>query len=94
MHDQSCLTLCDLQAIAHQTPLSMGFPSEEYWTGLPFPTPGDLPNPGTEPTSPASPALAGVFFTTEPPGKPILQLWHQAIKSYKKLLGLTIIVIL
>ena len=80
--------------VASQALLSMGFPQQEYWTGLPFPTPGDLPNPGTEPTSPASPALAGGFFTTEPPGKPILQLWHQAIKSYKKLLGLTIIVIL
>ena len=39
--------------VAHQAPLSMGFPMQEYWSGLPFPSPGDLPNPGTEPESPA-----------------------------------------
>ena len=44
--------------------MSMGFPRHEYWSGLPFPPPGDLPNPGTEPMSPVSPALAGRFFTT------------------------------
>ena len=44
---------------------------QEYWSGLPFPTPRDLPNPGIEPTSLVSPALAGRFFTTVPPGKPI-----------------------
>ena len=49
--------------VAHQTPLSMGFPRQEYWSGLPFPSPGDLPNPGIEP---ASPAMAGGFFTAEP----------------------------
>ena len=54
--------------VAHQTPLSMGFPSQEYWSGLPFPSPGDLPNPGIEL---ASPALVSRSFTTEPPGKPI-----------------------
>ena len=53
--------------IAHQAPLSMGFPREEYWSGLPFPPPRDLPDPGIYP---ASPALAGRFFTTEPPGNP------------------------
>ena len=47
----------------------MGFSRQEYWSGLPFPLPGDLPNPGIEPTSLASPALAGRFFTTEPPGE-------------------------
>ena len=55
---------------AHQAPLSMGFPREEYWSELPCPPPRDLPNPGTEPTSPASPALTGGIFTTEPAGKP------------------------
>ena len=55
--------------IARQAPLSMEFPRQEYRNGLPFPSPGDLPNPGIEPTSPASPALVGRFFTTEPPGK-------------------------
>ena len=54
---------------AHQTPLSMGFPRQEYWSGLPFPTPGDLPDPGIELTSLAPPALAGMFSTTGPPGK-------------------------
>ena len=53
-----------------QAPLSMGFSQQEYWSGLPFPPPGDLPNPGIEPASPVSPTLAGEFFTTEPPGKP------------------------
>ena len=50
-----------------QAPLSMEFSRQEYWSGLPFPTPGNLPNLGIKPTSPASPALAGEFFTTEPP---------------------------
>ena len=53
--------------VARQAPLSMGFPRHEYWSGLPFPPPGDLPDPGIEPTSPV---LADEFFTTEPPGKP------------------------
>ena len=48
----------------------MEFSRQEYWSWLPFPPPGDLPDPGIEPTSPASPALAGGFFTTEPPGEP------------------------
>ena len=52
--------------VAHQTPLSMGFPREEYWRGLSFPPPGDLLDPETELKSPA---LAGGFFATEPPGK-------------------------
>ena len=53
--------------IAHQAPLSMGFPRQEYWSGLSFPSPRDLSNPGIKPESPA---LAGGFFTTEPPRKP------------------------
>ena len=52
-----------------KAPLSMGFPRQEYWSGLPVPSPGDLPHPRTEPTSPA---LAAVFFTIEPPGKHLL----------------------
>ena len=46
----------------------MEFPRQEYWNGLPFPTPGDLPDPGTELASLVSPALAGGFFTTVPKG--------------------------
>ena len=53
--------------VARQTLLSMGFPRQEYWSGLPFPSPGDLPDPGIEPTSSA---LAGRFFNNELPGKP------------------------
>ena len=49
--------------VACQAPLSTGFPRQEYWSGLPFPSPGDLPNPRTEPASPMSPALSGLFFT-------------------------------
>ena len=64
---QSCPTLWDPWTVAHQTPKSMGVFKQEYWSGLPFPPPGHLPNPGTEPTSPA---LVGRFFITEPPGKP------------------------
>ena len=52
--------------VAHQASLSMGFPRQEHWGGLPFPSAGHLPNPGIEP---ASPALAGGFFATEPPEK-------------------------
>ena len=55
--------------VAHQDPLSMGFSRPEYWSGLPFPSPGDLPNPGIEPRSPALQADA---LTSEPPGKPEL----------------------
>ena len=50
--------------IACQVPLSMGFSRQESWNGLPYPSPGDLPNPGIEPMSLSSPALAGRFFTT------------------------------
>ena len=53
--------------VAHQTPQSMGFPRQEYWSRLPFPSPGDLPDPEIKPLSPE---LAGGFFTTELPGKP------------------------
>ena len=50
--------------VAHQAPLCMGFSRKEYWSGLPFPTPGGLPHLGIEPASFTSPALAGRFFTT------------------------------
>ena len=49
--------------IAHQAPLSFGFSRQEHWSGLPFPAPGDLPDPEIKPTSLVSPALAGKFFT-------------------------------
>ena len=53
----------------------MGFPRHEYWSGLPFHPPGDLPDPGIKPASPVSLALAGRFFATEPPGKPKHITW-------------------
>ena len=52
--------------VARQAPLSMEFPRQEYWSGSPFLSPGDLPDPGIEPASPATPALAAGFLTTEP----------------------------
>ena len=52
--------------VACQAALSIGFSRQEYWSGLPFPSPGDVPDPGIEPMSPA---LAGEFFTAEPPGQ-------------------------
>ena len=67
---QSCPTLYDPMNCTCQDPLSMGFSRQDYWSGLPSPSPGDLPHPGIKPTSLASPALAGRFFTTAPPGKP------------------------
>ena len=66
---QSCLTLATPWTVACQTPLSMGFSRQEHWSGLPFPSPGDLPDPEIEPASPVPPALAGRLFTSEPPGK-------------------------
>ena len=52
------------QTVAHQSPLPMEFSSQEYWSGFPFPTPGDRPHSGIEPVSLASPVLADVFFIT------------------------------
>ena len=79
--DLSCLTLAGIMCVlshvqllvapwttAHQVPLSMGFSRQEYWSGLLFPPPGDLPNPGIKPAFP--PLTGGLFTTTEPPGKP------------------------
>ena len=65
----SCVQLFDTPwAVAHQVPLSMEFSRQEYWSVLPFPSPGYLSNPGIEPTSSA---LAGRFFITDPEGKPL-----------------------
>ena len=62
---QSCLTLATPWIIACQAPLSMGFSRQEYWSGLPLPSPGDLPDPGIGPGSPASQADS---LPSEPPG--------------------------
>ena len=63
--------------VAGQTPLSMEFSRQEYWSRLPFPSPGDLPDPEIKPVSPA---LGGRFFTTEPPGKPVTVLFKYALQ--------------
>ena len=72
----SCSVMSDFfvtpWTVSCQVPLSLGFPRQEYWSELPFPSPGDLPNPGIEPMSPA---LAGRFFTSEPPGKPLCMVY-------------------
>ena len=66
MHAGSCQPFETLWTVACRAPLSMGY-SRQYWSGVPFPSPGYFSNPGIEPVSPA---LAGGFFTTESPGKP------------------------
>ena len=67
-HKVMCDSFATPWTAARQAPLSMGFPGQEDWSGLPFASPGDLPDPRIQPTSPA---LAGEFFTTESPGKPL-----------------------
>ena len=69
---QSCPTLCTPWTVTHQAPLSKGFSRQEYWSGLPCPSPGNLPNPGIEPVSPA---LQANSSPSEPPGKPLFYGW-------------------
>ena len=69
--------------VALQVPLSLGFPRQEYWSGLPFLPPGGLSNPGIHPEFPVFPSLAGGFFTIEPPrcsAKTKLLLWRRSLK--------------
>ena len=63
------MTLSTPWTVGHQDPRSMGFSGQKYWSGLPCPPPGDLPNPGREPRSPA---LQAESLPSEPPGKPNL----------------------
>ena len=70
---KSCLTLATPWTVVHRVPLSIRFPRQDYWNGLPFPSPGDLPDPGIGPTSLMSPALAGVFFILETLRKLLLE---------------------
>jgi len=82
---KSCLTFQTLWTVICQAPLSIGFPKQEFWSGLPFSSLGDLPDLGMEATSPALqvvsytagglPTLAGRFYTTEHPGKPMLIIY-------------------
>ena len=74
---QLCPTLCNnpLDCSPPGSSVHRDSPSQNNWSGLPFPPPGDLPDPGIEPSSPLSPALAGRFFSTEPWGKPPTYLY-------------------
>ena len=74
MHAELCPILCDPYTVACQTPLSMGFSRQEYWSGLPFPTPGDLPDPGIKSVSLVYPEFEGRLFTIVPPGEPKVAL--------------------
>ena len=78
---QLCPTLCDPWIIAHQDPLSMGFSKQEYWSGLPCPPPGDLPDPGTEPASPRSPVFAGRLFIRSATWETLEAAWTPANPS-------------
>ena len=69
---QSCPTLCDPMDVAYQAPPSMGFSRQECWSGLPFPSPGYLPDPGIKP---GSPALQADALPSEPPGKQRRLVW-------------------
>ena len=82
-----CMHACSVvsDSVTHwtavrQASLSVGFLKQKYWSGLPFPSPGYLPNPGIGPASAVSLALAGSFFTTEQPGKPFLN--HNSVLFY------------
>ena len=70
--------------LACQAPLSMEFSRQEYWSGQPFPTPGDLPDPGIKPMSAASPTLAGRFFTLMPPRKPNYHMVYRYLSFHHK----------
>ena len=70
--------------VAHWAPLSMGLPRHEDWSGFLFPSLGNLPNPRIEPVSPA---LAGGFFTTEPPGKPLVSLEKEGNGTHEEISG-------
>ena len=78
----SRLTLCDPWTVAFQAPLSMEFSRENYWSRLPFPTPGNLHDPWIEPASLAFSALAGGFFTSVPPRKPLWLVGTTKAASY------------
>ena len=69
---QLCPILCDPMDCSHQASLSMGFSRQKYWSVLPFPSPGDLPNPGIKPLSPA---LQADSLLTEPLGKPNIDIY-------------------
>ena len=92
--DSACMPNCVqlfviLWAVACQALLSTEFSRQGYWSGLPFSPPGDLLDLGIEPSSPGSPALAGGFFTTEPPGKAMFRYAHAISRDRKFRVSLT-----
>ena len=84
----SCFTHVQLSAAPwtadHQAPLSIGFSRQECWSRLPCPPPGDLPDPGIEPTSAVSPVLQADYFTAEPPVEPI-DVQSSTVYNYQKM---------
>ena len=78
----SCILLfATLRTLACQAPLSRAVFLQEYWSGLPFPPPGDLPDPGIKPTSPVSPALAGRFVTTSTTWEAHVAYWRTELEG-------------
>ena len=75
---QPCPTLVIPWTLTHQAPMYLGFSRQKYWSGLPFPSPGGFSDPGIKLVSPS---LAGRFFTTEPPGKPLFFRYHPPYSS-------------
>ena len=83
LYAKLCATLVTPWTVAHQAPQSMRFSRQGYWSGLPFPSPGDLSHPGIDPASPALrvvSCIANGFFTAEPPGKPMIHIVDQISK--------------
>ena len=87
-HTHTCSIMSNSFAIpwtaAHQTPHSLEFSKQECWSGLPVPLPGDLPHPGIEPTSPASPAWTVGFLTTVLPRKPVLCIYLYFVRCHPR----------
>ena len=81
---QSCSTRCNPMDCTCQAPLSMEFSRQEYWSGLPFPSPGDLPNPGIKPRSPA---LQADTLRSKPKRKPIYVWLMIIVQFYQILIG-------
>ena len=83
--DSSCIQLfATPRTVTRQAPLSMGLSWQEYWNGLPFHPPGDLPDPRIKPTSPASPALAGTFFYSRDTAEETIDVARSKAHAYKE----------
>ena len=78
----SRVRLCNPMTVAHEAPLSMEFSRQEYWSELPFSSPGELPDPGIKPTSPASPALQADALTLSHQGNPTTNILSERLANY------------